>query len=106
MGSLCYFPGNYVYLIKQREFVRTNEPVVKVGRSRNIMGRLRSYDIGSVILGWAEKTTTKYPHFLEKGVDTGSFAQCLRGVFILRIAVSKLSVSLNPAFCNGGGIIW
>lgn len=47
---MSYCPGSYVYLIKEREFVRTNDPVLKVGRSRNIMDRLRAYPIGSVLL--------------------------------------------------------
>lgn len=51
MDALSRYPGGYVYLIKVREFIRTDDPILKVGRSRNIMERLRSYSVGCVLLG-------------------------------------------------------
>lgn len=43
-------PG-YIYLIREREFVKTNEEVYKVGRSKNFERRFQSYPKDSEILG-------------------------------------------------------
>ena len=41
----------YVYMIKTREFIRTNENIFKIGRTEQLnYGRFNSYDKGSVLL--------------------------------------------------------
>lgn len=42
-------PG-YIYVLMEREFVRSGENVVKVGRARNMMKRLNQYPKGSKLL--------------------------------------------------------
>lgn len=36
-------PVEYIYLIREREFVYTNQPVYKIGRTNNIATRMNSY---------------------------------------------------------------
>lgn len=50
MDSLATLPGNYVYIVKTREFILLGQPVLKVGRTRNLIQRLRAYPIGSVLV--------------------------------------------------------
>lgn len=42
--------NHYIYLLQTREFIRTNEPVYKLGRTSNARNRLSSYPKGSEIL--------------------------------------------------------
>ena len=42
--------SNYVYMIREREFVKTKEPVYKIGKTINPKSRLSSYPKGSEIL--------------------------------------------------------
>ena len=42
-------PG-YIYVIVEREFVRSGEPVVKVGRTSNVVRRIAEYPKGSKLL--------------------------------------------------------
>lgn len=51
MDDLAFLPGRYVYLIKTRDFVRLNAPVLKVGRTRDILQRACAYPLGSVLVG-------------------------------------------------------
>lgn len=39
-------PG-HIYIIKEREFINTNEPVYKIGKTQNIKYRMPSYPKGS-----------------------------------------------------------
>lgn len=41
-------PG-HVYLIKEREFIKTNENIFKIGKSTNIKGRMPAYPKDSLI---------------------------------------------------------
>lgn len=40
----------HIYLIREREFVNTNEPIYKIGKSINIKSRMPSYPKNSVII--------------------------------------------------------
>ena len=42
-------PG-YIYVLVEREFVRSGEPIVKVGRTRDVVRRLAQYPKGSKLL--------------------------------------------------------
>ena len=44
------FPG-HLYMIKEREFVKTNENVYKIGKSTSIKSRMPSYPKNSIIYG-------------------------------------------------------
>jgi hypothetical protein len=43
------FEGEYIYIIKEREFIKTNEDVYKIGRSYHILQRMSSYPNGSCV---------------------------------------------------------
>jgi hypothetical protein len=43
------FQGEYVYVIEEREFVKSGEQVYKVGRSANILKRMAQYPNGSQV---------------------------------------------------------
>ena len=47
---MAQFSGDYVYLIKEREFMRLNENVIKVGYSTSLTDRCRGYPKGSLVL--------------------------------------------------------
>lgn len=41
-------PG-HLYLIKEREFIKTNEPIFKIGKTTNIKNRMPSYPKNSLL---------------------------------------------------------
>ena len=41
--------GEGIYLLREREFIRLNEEIYKIGRSKHIKTRMNSYPKGSVI---------------------------------------------------------
>lgn len=43
-------PGEYIYALKTREFIRCNEKIIKIGRTSNLRQRLISYPRGSSLL--------------------------------------------------------
>lgn len=45
-----YVPG-HLYMIKEREFIKTNENIYKIGKSINIKSRMPSYPKNSCIYG-------------------------------------------------------
>lgn len=47
---MAQYHGNYVYLIKEREFIRLHESVIKVGYSTSLRNRCRNYPKGSLVL--------------------------------------------------------
>lgn len=51
LRSLCSskVPG-HLYLIKEREFVKTNEPIYKIGKSKSIRHRMPAYPKDSRLL--------------------------------------------------------
>jgi len=43
--------NNYIYLIQEREFIKTNEPIYKIGKSKqDAMKRMNQYPKGSICL--------------------------------------------------------
>jgi hypothetical protein len=44
------FPGEYIYVMRTREFVRCDENVFKIGRTSNLHQRLAAYPRGSHLL--------------------------------------------------------
>ena len=54
MYSKCQEEGksskNYVYMIQEREFIKLNEPVYKIGKTSNPKSRLSAYPKGSEVL--------------------------------------------------------
>ena len=48
MSSLPTY--GYVYLLREREFVNSGEEVCKVGRTQNVLKRVKQYPKGSVLL--------------------------------------------------------
>jgi hypothetical protein len=49
---MCAFSimTGYIYVLKLREFVRSNEHVVKIGTTQDILRRVRQYPKGSILL--------------------------------------------------------
>ena len=52
--SLCHLDDNnneFIYLIKEREFIKTKEPIYKIGKTKQEnLQRIKSYPNGSILL--------------------------------------------------------
>jgi hypothetical protein len=50
--SLCHLDDNnneFIYLIKEREFIKTKEPIYKIGKTKQKnLQRIKSYPNGSI----------------------------------------------------------
>lgn len=44
-------PKGHLYIIKEREFIKTNENIYKIGKSTNIQYRMPKYPKNSVVYG-------------------------------------------------------
>jgi hypothetical protein len=47
--NLTQKANGHLYLIKEREFIKTNENIFKIGKSKNIKNRMPSYPKDSVL---------------------------------------------------------
>lgn len=50
-NMISCLPGEYLYVMKLREYVRCGDHILKVGQTSHLIPRLRAYPKGSVLLG-------------------------------------------------------
>ena len=48
-GRAAAFSGEFIYILKEREFIKCNEPVLKIGRSSRLVDRIMQYPSGSMV---------------------------------------------------------
>jgi len=49
-STLKFCQGEYIYIIKTREHLRCGDLIIKIGRTKNIVTRMRAYPKGSLLI--------------------------------------------------------
>lgn len=99
-----YKSAGYIYMLQEREFVKTGEPVYKIGKTKNISQRMGKYPKNSlIILVLQVKNSDRFEVQLLNRFRR-KFKLVLGREYFEGDRQEMIGVILNEYYCGGGYI--